>query len=95
MADTQQTQCRTEGLEDIFQRNRPSLPAEFLGKLSENYSREKSSIICVSGKSASGKSMFAMELMSRALLLPNEESPEVLLVNVDKSFNILKFMEIR
>lgn len=90
-----QTQYYAEELEDIFLRKRPSLPKEFLGKLEDSNSRDSPSIICVTGKYGSGKTMLVMELMSRAILLPNEEAPDVLFVNIEKDFNILKFMEIR
>lgn len=83
----------SEGLQDIFQRHRPSLPKGILSFVSLEDLKEE--VICVTGESGSGKTMLLMELMGRTLLLPNEESPEVLFVNIEKDFNILKFMETR
>lgn len=95
-----QFSCVFESLGDILKPSRPRLPDGFLifekpdETLCDNFELKNSSVISIEGKSHSGKTMLAMESMAQALLLPNEENPEVMFVNIEKDFNIFKFMEI-
>lgn len=54
----------------------------------------ENSICRVSGASASGKSMFLMDLMARAIMTGEDNKSEVLIMDAQQSFNILKFSEI-
>lgn len=81
-----------EGLNDIFLRDRPSLKNVYRQMFGE---LEGSEIICVKGRTNSGKSMLLMELMARTVMQEEgERKPEVLFVDIDKQFSIFKFADI-
>jgi predicted ATP-dependent serine protease len=79
---------QTETLSEIYLRNRPStadLWPEVFGNL------KQSSLVSVSGANGSGKSIFMMEVIAKALM---KDNLEVLLLDVDKHFNMFKLIEI-
>lgn len=85
---------QAESLNDIFLRDRPSLENLFPQVFGCSV---KNAIISVSGDSSSGKTMFLYEIMARLLMLKNDSKksqPEVLLFDVDKQFDIVKFSEV-
>lgn len=80
--------CRIQGLHDIFLRIRPCLD-KLLPVFEEIDER---SIVGISGKSGSGKSMLIMEIIAHILM--REDSIEVLLLDTERHFKIFKFIEI-
>jgi energy-coupling factor transporter ATP-binding protein EcfA2 len=79
---------QAETLYELSLRNRPSTAniwPEVFGNLKQR------SIVSVTGSSGSGKSMFVMEMIARALLI---EDMEILFLDVDKHFSIFKLVEI-
>lgn len=92
MSDQPETQtqptCFAEGLEEIFLRNRPeckNIWIEVLGEI------ESGSLLGIRGKSGSGKSMFLMQIMARALM--GETQMDVLLVDAERTFKIFHFVD--
>ncbi|CRL02683.1 CLUMA_CG015909, isoform A [Clunio marinus] len=81
-----------EDLSDIFLRVRPELKNVFPQAFQPV---EAGSIIEISGYSGSGKSCFTLDLIASTLISNLEaNNPKVLLIDTDKSLNIIKLCEI-
>ena len=82
---------QAECLNDIFMRHRPPIKNLFPQIFGEF---EAKSIVSVTGPSASGKSMFLLELMAQTITSDNSQEIEILLFDIDHQFNIFKFIDV-
>lgn len=84
-----------ENLEDIFLRNRPTIKNIWL-EIFRTKSIEAKSVVFISGKTASGKSMLLQEIAARTIMIEDQKeiTPEVLYIDVAGDFKIKKFHQI-
>jgi hypothetical protein len=83
--------CEVENLNDKFLCYRPPINdifPEVFGNL------DAKSIVSVFRKSQSGKSMFLMELVARAVTMVEDKNAEVLVLDIDGHFDVFKVLEM-